>query len=883
MNLIAFPVSTTNIFPIANSHAGGQLLTEYNLRSRESVNTDSSVEYMIGPSYTHSDRDFAVTLQSDASGVAISSTALQIAPGRALVNGHYVESLADIVVDIAECNAKLRQDGLPVLKGNLTIGLRVMYSTETTMSGSMLVENAANMYAGIQVVILPTEGEVGTKFTLPSDSPTDITKVNAHLKLATFSFVQGSIASTSIVSNPNKSKVVSADKISNVADLISEVYIKKTGLNPKKIYTFSGKGTDPATGYDTWCDSTDSLIVWDETPDLQTGAYPGVGQAMFDYNPITGKTVLHLPHKQPDGMSATDGTPQYYADKLIELPVAKYGTNVGGTVDKNFISSIKAIDQKIQNFYRLPQGELKYYYSEVLADRKDLPPIYGNNNWNVGDYVLVGQDATTGVDGSLNRLPATLYVVLPGAVATLSYTGNTTSDDAVPAELVDGVELGRYEMASDSFDPTDVTTVEGFWDFTEGFYRGVVGKDYFRVQNTVSDVTTYYFYAVATTDRKVYSDPVWITAEIPLAQETAIGGFLNVPETALGYGYVYRTNEGYLRLLDYDLLVTGVLAYQLGQDYTIPAGLSLAEIQTNLDDHVNQRVCFPNTQQQQNAETPNIINVYIDLSEESEVTNLYIHDIDSRFGAILYLHFTGEANSNTIINISNCEKVRLDISCLGNPIFNLYRSNLYYDSTILDRLTIIEDLGLWYQRFTLDDPDILVDGMTVELVGRPDAIMGENYWTVDAPNDNHYLYALKSITFANDGTVIRCSLLVADDVTANVAEGKYISAFEFKLPQGLSLTYPVTRLSRQLKVTGQFITAYPISSISEEGYIVKDTSFTAVTQAYTQNDVNEYVSGTISFYTVVTTCTNVSGVSSTQAIDGWESGEFHIFSGGTIE
>ena len=44
MNFKRFSVGTTNIFPIANSTAGGQLLTEYNLRSRESVNTNQSVK-----------------------------------------------------------------------------------------------------------------------------------------------------------------------------------------------------------------------------------------------------------------------------------------------------------------------------------------------------------------------------------------------------------------------------------------------------------------------------------------------------------------------------------------------------------------------------------------------------------------------------------------------------------------------------------------------------------------------------------------------------------------------------------------------------------------------------------------------------------------------
>ena len=101
MNFVLFPVGSTNIFPIVNSHAGGQYATEWNLRSRESVGTDPSVRYHIGPSYAHSAEDFAISQQLDGTGVPISSTSLQISEGRALVNGHFVESLAPIVIDIA--------------------------------------------------------------------------------------------------------------------------------------------------------------------------------------------------------------------------------------------------------------------------------------------------------------------------------------------------------------------------------------------------------------------------------------------------------------------------------------------------------------------------------------------------------------------------------------------------------------------------------------------------------------------------------------------------------------------------------------------------------------------------------------------------------------
>ena len=53
MNFTSFPVNTTNIFPCANTTKGGQLMTEFNLRSRESVGVDESIQYMSGLSYVH--------------------------------------------------------------------------------------------------------------------------------------------------------------------------------------------------------------------------------------------------------------------------------------------------------------------------------------------------------------------------------------------------------------------------------------------------------------------------------------------------------------------------------------------------------------------------------------------------------------------------------------------------------------------------------------------------------------------------------------------------------------------------------------------------------------------------------------------------------------
>ena len=393
MNLTVFPVSTTNIFPISNSHAGGQLLTEFNLRSRESVGTDPAVTYSIGPSYVHSLDDFDVTLELDGSGVPISTSAIMISPGKAVVNGHYIESLTPITIDIDECNARLVSLGQTALKGKLCVGLRVMYSTEQTMNGAMQVENSIGLYTGIQVVILPKEGS-GEVFTTPSDSPTDESKVNAHIKLAEFSFSNGTVSS--IKRNDDKISMFTADRISSINSFISDIYVKKTGLDPWKIYTYAGNGAD--TQYDTWCDSMDSLMVWDNDPHTVAGAPNGVQSATFWYNPLTDKVVLQLPHKQPDGgIYGTDGNQRHYEDKILNLPSANYGLCTGGVVTKAYTSAVRDIDNKIQTFYRLPQGKMRYYYDGVLTEKakeKQFPQIYDNCTWTPGDYILVSQDAT---------------------------------------------------------------------------------------------------------------------------------------------------------------------------------------------------------------------------------------------------------------------------------------------------------------------------------------------------------------------------------------------------------------------------------------------------------------------------------------------------------
>ena len=63
---------------------------------------------------------------------------LVISEGRAIINGHFIESLAPITIDLLEANAQLQLNDRAPLKGQLAVGLRAMYSTYQTMAGSMI-------------------------------------------------------------------------------------------------------------------------------------------------------------------------------------------------------------------------------------------------------------------------------------------------------------------------------------------------------------------------------------------------------------------------------------------------------------------------------------------------------------------------------------------------------------------------------------------------------------------------------------------------------------------------------------------------------------------------------------------------------------------------
>lgn len=961
MHFPTFAVASTNIFPLSNSTKGGQLVTEYNLRSREMVGTDPAIQYEVGPSYTHGMQDFAVTLLSDMESeeydpkstysigqyvtynsvtyvciVAVvkpeqfdsakwlivnsSSSILQVAPGRAVINGHYVQTLAPMVVDLALANAQLAKNYEAPLLGELAIGIKAYYSTESTMAGSMLIENEDNTYTGIQLVVLKK-----SEFKTPSDCPTDRSAVTADLKLADFIYVNGVINPAAIVQNKYKVSYINSSRIDNITDVLDDNFISKKNLDSHRLYTFSGQGSD--SGKSTWCDSTGSLMVWDADPKItKTNPNVAVPHATF-FAAADGSVHLAVPHQQIDSMKNTAGEDIYYDLRDIKFPKANYVSGAPGTVDASYTKVIKNLADKLSSLKQSPAGNMILWLDTKDASYK-MPTI--NPNYQNGDYIFVREDYTANPTEDEGASPSTMYKVIPGAVSNVSYS----------SELPSGVRLGETAVEIISEDDPEseaealkylsnfynketvyseddyvafnggvykcIQETQGDWNqecwkrilnddaitlFNFTTYRGALNSDYFEViyQNAADSSVTSYYYKVSGTGPRSWSEAILITGGIPLATEDQIGGFYNTDSTFTDGGYVTLDESGRLKLIDYNLLRTGALAYQLGEDITLPSNVTSQVVQANLDEYVNNRVAFPLSPVLQGSSS--VINIYITLSAYSEQETINIYNIDSRFATSVYLHILGNADSNTIINIVDCEKIRIDSNISGTPVINVVRSCIYYDANVFNYIrtcdinnsrsqtfTGMKDITIWYDKFKEDDPELMVNGMEIYQPVAPMTTQDVSFWNEANPNDNHYSSALRSITLGDNGDVVGCSLYVSNESTAtNVTSGRSIIGGPFVLPQGSELSYPSKCVVKPLKVTGSFSTAYMVQNAE---WVVIATNFTVQTGVY-DPATDTMSSGTIAFDSVTDLLSSQNMTMNVTTIDGWVPGSYHIFYGGT--
>lgn len=920
-----FSVETTNIFPLANSTKGGQLVTEFNLKSRESVSYYESVKYSCGPSYAHAKEDFAISPMLPAGEYfpddnAFSSSILRIAPGRAVIDGHYVENFSEMAIDIAVKNKLLYAEGKDLIGGDLAVGLKAMYSTEETMMGAMLCDSERDRgkyYDGIQVVIIPVD-EVMLPTTKKQEGdrvidcglPENRSKVNMHLLLGTFTYFNGTISH--VANNyPGKCQMLPATRIGRIDDVISDTYVNMSGLDEAKIYAFAGKGVGSvqgekgtATGKSTWCDVTNALVPWTERVEFTT-EQPAVKTAQFLPDVKKSEVVLHLPHKQVEGAGYTlhdkAGKAQYFKPSRLVFPSANYANETPGAVDKWYTRCIKNELKSLKdvNLMHMTNGKLLAYLDK-LDTREDLPPI--NPRWLPGDYILVHEDYSVIEDAAdpSQAAPSTMYIILPGVVTEISSTGSNT----VPH----GVQLAETAESCDT-DPggeNGLSKRNDYWELhSDTPYRGRVNTDYFTLHcDYVTGETSQprdFYYTVTKTDGKLsYSNAVLLTAQVPFATESMVGGFLNVPADTTDAGYVYLDETGHLRLLDYALLRSGTLAYQLGEDYTVPSGVDIPTIQSYLDEYVNQRIAFPNAKQIQSAENPNIIDITITLpkpdGEGEDGGELNIYDIDSRFNTAVRINILGEADDKVVINVSDCAKVIINPSIEGHPTINLYRSNLCYNATVLNRLSTIADMQLWYEKLREEDPNLTVEGMTVRLVKSTTeynagySMAAAEYWSPTNVNDFHFKVALQSLSFTSSGYISGCTILVANDTTANVVDtGKFVlHDTNFLLPQGTFL-YPERRFTYPIKVTGSFIHAYKSNDQKLPSYCIQKTDFSIKTQyyegraEYLSDEELSITNGLVPGEAAFLVDASVVNCDKEEDIDVWNKGEYHVFSGKLIQ
>lgn len=980
MHFPTFAVASTNIFPISNSTKGGQLVTEYNLRAREMVGTDPEIDYEIGPSYTHGDKDFEVSLLSDMEAedynsketysigqyvvynsvtyvcieavakpepfdrskwlvVNSSSAILQIAPGRAVINGHYVQTLAPMIVDLTLANAQLAKNYEEPLLGELTIGIKSYYSTEATMAGAMLIENEDNTYTGVQLVI-----EKKLNFVLPADSPNDRSKVNADLKLADFVYISGVV--TNIIQNKYKKSYISSSRINDMTKVLDTNFISKKNLNPHKLYTFSGQGPD--VGKDTWCDSTGSLMVWDAHPST-TSNDPSklVPQATF-LTTSDGFVHLAVPHQKIDSMKDASGNDLFYNLRDIRLPKANYVSGSAGTVDSEYTKVIRNLADKVGSLKQSPAGNMVLW-----LERKDedyvLPII--PSGYNDGDYIFVRQDLTANTSEDEGSAPSTMYKVLPGFITEVAlseeggqpklpnglrlgetavmWEGDLSDRGLLPEEALkhladfydesrtyqEGEYAAYYEATYICKNPTgDGPWNPSDWDvavndnaltlFSYNTYRGSKSEshvDYFEISfhNSADTGITSYYYKVANTGARSWSDYILVTGGIPLANIDQAGGFYNTDPSATDGGYVTLDESGRLKLIDYELLRSGALAYQLGADYTSDTNITAEALQEDLNEFVNSRVAFPFATSL--SVEPAVIHVKISLSKEEATESgphiVNIYNIDSRFGTAVELHILGDADANTVVNIVDCEKIKIASNISGSPIINVIRSCIYYNPEVFTYIrqcdvnniressfTGLSDITLWYDRFEDTDPNLQINGMEVSQPDTPMNIDEIAFWNENIPNDNHYSSALKSITFAGNGDIIGCSMWVACNSTAtNLTDDRSIIGGIYTLPQGSELSYPECCLTRSLMVTGSFTTAYPVEN-SE--WVVIGTNFTIKTGKYNADGSGSGTvsSGSIAFDSITNMLSPGKVAVSANILESWAAGTYHVFSGGvTLE
>ena len=569
-----------------------------------------------------------------------------------------------------------------------------------------------------------------------------------------------------------------------------------------------------------------------------------------------------------------EGKPDFLNDKqksLIEKMIK----------DKRF--RLPVIDVTVTYKYKLNQSDDGYYsYSNnhklvyISTDVKGVTkPEYWKYYDNAGD-----------VDKAFSDLH---NYSLPTGIELNSYIG----DDAISSFE----STYRNYKGKPSYSPKSayidadyfLITTSGDPIYYDIPYEVIENNETKTKTETVSCKVDNRCYKIVTANQgNTWSQPIFLTSDLPYAQTDKIGGFKNVSDTDLDQGYVYRDDDGYLRLLDYSLLRSGVLAYQLGEDYEIPAGNSPEEIQTYLSEYINNRVAFPNSSQLlkaseyqtklnsgnasqlYNPEEIITLTLYLpETNDEQSAYNVNIENIDSRFGTAFRVYLDGNCGSDVTVNFRNCEKLKIDINPNCNATINIINCNLWYDSSILNKAANISELTLWHKKLLDTDLDLIVQGMNVSRVSEPTITTNLEFWKQSSTSDVHYNLFLSSLSFSKEGEVIGGSIGIACSVTKFVDDNKpLIVSSEITLDEDNSFTYPKSKMNN-MKISGQFLSSYDTSSDTDKSIMLIDTNFTFLINKNSDGNVKSYMNAKVEG-------SSLDGVE-LAATEPWATGRYNYF------
>ena len=177
---------------------------------------------------------------------------------------------------------------------------------------------------------------------------------------------------------------------------------------------------------------------------------------------------------------------------------------------------------------------------------------------------------------------------------------------------------------------------------------------------------------------------------------------------------------------------------------------------------------------------------------------------------------------------------------------------------------------MWYERYSDEDPYLVVNDMTVSAPNNIKVIESTEFWSTSSPSDVHFKYALAGLTFSDTGEVVNFDAYVTADITNQSSTGVSVHTFELSLPQSEEFAYPAKRL-HAMKLNGSFITAY-IADGGENSY-VSNISFGAITNEGS-------LSGNISFYLDTKLLPSASVLGNFNGkLPAWEDSKWNVFHG----